>query len=74
MKYIFVFLIKIYQLLISPQKGIFRNLYLISIPCRFEETCSEFACREIKEKGVVKGVNQSLKRISQCHPFKKINK
>ncbi len=68
-KNLFLFLIKIYQLLLSPQKGVFRNIWLVNIPCRFNETCSEFAARNIQEKGVLRGGKLAMKRIAKCHPF-----
>ena len=58
--YILVFLIKSYQLLISPILG--QN-------CRYLPTCSEYSAQSIREHGVIKGIALSLKRISKCHPW-----
>ena len=58
--YILVFLIKLYQLLISPILG--QN-------CRYLPTCSEYSAQSIREHGVIKGIALSLKRISKCHPW-----
>tara|TARA_B100001029_G_scaffold53445_1_gene42901 strand:- start:314 stop:556 length:243 start_codon:yes stop_codon:yes gene_type:complete len=58
--YILVFLIKSYQLLISPILG--QN-------CRYLPTCSEYSVQSIREHGVIKGIALSLKRISKCHPW-----
>ncbi len=69
MKFIFSFFIKIYQFLFSSHSGAFRNFYFFPIQCRFEESCSNFALRVIKEKGAIKGTALALKRIGQCHPF-----
>jgi|TARA_B100001540_G_C15382591_1_gene450778 putative membrane protein insertion efficiency factor len=58
--YILVFLIKSYQLLISP---------LLGQNCRYLPTCSEYSAQSIREHGVIKGIALSLKRISKCHPW-----
>ena len=61
MKSIFIFLIVLYQRLISP--------YFPS-SCRFMPTCSEYAKEAIEEYGLVKGIYLSVKRITKCHPVK----
>ena len=58
--YILVFLIKSYQLLISP---------LLGQNCRYLPTCSEYSAQSIREHGFIKGIALSLKRISKCHPW-----
>ena len=57
---ILIFIIKIYQYLISP---------LLGSRCRFLPTCSEYSAQSIREHGVIKGIALSLKRISKCHPW-----
>ncbi len=64
-------MIRIYQFLFSPQKGVFYHLWLFSSPCLFQETCSDFAFRKIQEKGIKKGIPEIIKRISQCHSLNK---
>ena len=61
MKSIFIFLIVLYQRLISP--------YFPS-SCRFMPTCSEYAKEAIEEHGLIKGVYLGIKRITKCHPVK----
>jgi putative membrane protein insertion efficiency factor len=56
----FVFLIKIYQFLISPMIG--KN-------CRFNPTCSNYALEALKKHGLVLGMYYSIIRISKCHPW-----
>ena len=56
----FVFLIKIYQFLISPVIG--KN-------CRFNPTCSNFALEALKKHGLFLGMYYSIIRISKCHPW-----
>ena len=56
----FVFLIKIYQFLISP---------LIGKNCRFNPTCSNYALEALKKHGLILGMYYSIIRISKCHPW-----
>ena len=60
-KYIFIKLIKLYKIFISPYLG--NN-------CRYLPTCSEYSIEALKEFGLVKGSLMSLKRILSCHPIK----
>jgi putative membrane protein insertion efficiency factor len=60
MKKIALFLIKIYQLLLSPLFG--RN-------CRFIPTCSVYTSEAIKKYGFLKGIFLGGKRLAKCHPF-----
>lgn len=56
----FIFLIKIYQLIISP---------LLGPKCRYTPTCSYYASEALKKYGVVKGLWLAIKRILRCHPW-----
>lgn len=56
----FVFLIKIYQFLISP---------IIGKNCRFNPTCSNYALEALKKHGLFLGIYYSIIRISKCHPW-----
>ena len=56
----FIYLIKLYQFTISP---------LLGTNCRFVPSCSNYAIQSIEEKGVVKGIYFSLRRVLKCHPF-----
>lgn len=60
MKYIFLVIIKLYQLLISP---------LLGNNCRFMPTCSNYCYKSIKEHGAIKGISLAVKRIAKCHPW-----
>jgi len=59
-KNFFINLIKLYQFIISP---------LLGTNCRFVPSCSNYAIQSIEEKGVVKGIYFSLRRVLKCHPF-----
>ncbi len=56
----FCFLIRIYQIYISP---------LHRPCCRFTPTCSAYAMEAIKKYGPGKGLLLSIKRILRCNPF-----
>ncbi|MAM16963.1 MAG: membrane protein insertion efficiency factor YidD [Flavobacteriaceae bacterium] len=58
----FIFLIKLYQNLISP---------LLAPSCRFTPTCSNYALESITKHGPLKGIILTIKRISKCHPWGK---
>jgi len=58
--FIFLFLIWIYQNLISP---------ILGKSCRFNPTCSHYGIEAIKKHGPFKGVWLTVKRISKCHPW-----
>lgn len=60
MKNLFIFLIALYQGLISP---------LFPPVCRFQPTCSEYAKQSLGKYGLIKGVFLTIKRILRCHPF-----
>jgi putative membrane protein insertion efficiency factor len=53
-------LIHAYQRAISPNLGPL---------CRYEPSCSHYACEAIELHGVVKGVWLGIKRFSRCRPY-----
>ena len=56
----FIWLISIYQRLISP---------LMGPCCRFHPTCSEYAKEALESHGLVMGIWLTIKRLSKCHPL-----
>ena len=58
--YLFLFIIKIYQYLISP---------LFGAVCRYSPTCSQYGVEAIKKHGPFKGGWLTLKRIGSCNPW-----
>jgi putative membrane protein insertion efficiency factor len=62
LSWIFLLLIRIYQLVISP---------VIGGSCRFTPTCSQYGIEAIKKYGPFKGGWLTLKRIGSCHPWGK---
>ncbi len=63
MKKILVFVIKLYQYLISP---------LLGNRCRFLPTCSSYFIEALETHGLIKGCYLGTRRILKCHPFKKL--
>ncbi|NOX25014.1 MAG: membrane protein insertion efficiency factor YidD [Deltaproteobacteria bacterium] len=55
-----LYLIRFYQLFISP---------LFPPRCRYTPTCSQYAVEAIKRYGLWRGGWRALRRISRCHPF-----
>jgi len=60
MKQIALFLIRLYQLFLSP---------LLGRHCRFYPTCSAYTYEAIKKYGFFKGIFLGSKRLLKCHPF-----
>ncbi len=60
MKHILLFLIRGYQLVLSPMLG---------SNCRFYPSCSCYSHDAIKAHGAIKGAYFSIRRISRCHPW-----
>tara|TARA_B100001769_G_C21962661_1_gene517946 strand:- start:23 stop:253 length:231 start_codon:yes stop_codon:yes gene_type:complete len=58
----FIFLIKIYQGLISPW---------FPSSCRHQPTCSCYSIEAIRIWGPFKGVWLGIKRLAKCHPWGK---
>lgn len=57
--YIGIFIIKIYQLFLSP---------FFPPSCRYTPTCSQYGIEAMKKYGLFKGSWLTFKRISRCHP------
>ncbi len=56
----FLFIIRLYQLGISP---------LLGPKCRYTPTCSAYAAEALKKHGLFKGGWLALKRIVSCNPW-----
>ena len=57
----FVFLIRFYQVCLSPLKG--------GPSCRFTPTCSQYALEAFRKHGPIKGLYLTVRRILRCHPW-----
>ena len=60
MKSVMLFLLRLYQLTISPYLG--QN-------CRFYPSCSAYTDTAIRRHGLLKGGLLSGKRLCKCHPW-----
>ena len=56
----FVFLIKFYQVCVSP---------FPPPACRFTPPCSQYALEAFRKYGPFKGLYLSVRRILRCHPW-----
>ena len=61
MKYILIFLIRIYQKVPGPWHD----------SCKYQPTCSNYAIGVLKEFGFFKGTYLSIRRILRCNPWGK---
>ena len=59
-KKFFIFLIKVYQIVISPYLG--KN-------CRYYPTCSNYAIEAIKEYNILTAFKLIFFRILKCNPW-----
>ncbi len=60
LSYPFIFLIKIYQKIISPWLG---------GSCRYSPTCSQYGVEALQKHGLFKGGWLTIKRIARCNPW-----
>jgi hypothetical protein len=60
MQTILIFLIRLYQTILSPFLG---------NHCRFYPSCSSYAIEALEKHGFFRGLYLSLRRISHCHPW-----
>ncbi len=62
MKYIALFLIRLYQHTLSV---------ILPPSCRFTPSCSQYGYEAIQRFGFIRGGWLTVKRIGRCHPFYK---
>ncbi len=60
MAYLLIWLIKMYQILLSPFFG---------QQCRFSPTCSQYALDAINKHGALRGAYYAIQRLLRCHPW-----
>jgi uncharacterized protein len=59
-RHIAIFLIRIYQTIISPG---------LPPSCRYTPTCSQYAVEALAKHGFFKGSYLAARRLLRCHPF-----
>jgi putative membrane protein insertion efficiency factor len=60
MRLVLKFMIRMYQLTLSPMLG---------PRCRFYPSCSQYGIEAIDKHGALHGSWLTIKRIGRCHPF-----
>ncbi len=60
MKYVLIFLIRVYQETFSR---------VMPPSCRFTPSCSQYGLEAIQKYGVFRGGWLTIRRIARCHPF-----
>lgn len=60
MKTVLRFLLRFYQLAISP---------MMTPSCRFHPSCSNYALEALQVHGAARGSLLAVKRICRCHPW-----
>ena len=64
MRHLLVWLVRAYQLAISPL------LHAIVGPrCRFHPNCSAYCIEALERHGAARGVYLTARRLVRCHPF-----
>ncbi len=60
MKWLFLGLIRLYQMTLSQ---------VLPPSCRFEPSCSKYGYEAIQRYGALRGGWLAIRRIGRCHPF-----
>ncbi|HET7552024.1 MAG TPA: membrane protein insertion efficiency factor YidD [Gemmatimonadaceae bacterium] len=60
MRWLLIFLVRGYQVVISP---------LLPSTCRFYPSCSAYAVEALERHGAWRGIKLTLRRLGRCHPF-----
>jgi putative membrane protein insertion efficiency factor len=60
MRWLLIFLVRGYQVVISP---------LLPATCRFYPSCSAYAVEALERHGAWRGAKLTIRRLARCHPF-----
>jgi putative membrane protein insertion efficiency factor len=60
MRWLFIFLVRGYQVVLSP---------LLPATCRFYPSCSAYAVEALERHGAWRGTKLTIRRLARCHPF-----
>ena len=61
MRWVLIFLVRGYQVVLSP---------LLPASCRFYPSCSAYALEALERHGALRGSWLALRRLARCHPFR----
>lgn len=61
MKYVLIFMVRAYQVGLSP---------LLPASCRYYPSCSAYAVEALEKHGAMRGGWLAARRILRCHPFR----
>jgi len=70
-KKIIIFVIKIYQKILSPDTGLPNKTGFVRSTCQFFPTCSNYTIQAIEKYGAFLGLYKGFRRIIRCHPWQK---
>ncbi|MBI3963893.1 MAG: membrane protein insertion efficiency factor YidD [Candidatus Kerfeldbacteria bacterium] len=59
--------IRVYQVTLSPDHGVFASLTVAG--CRYTPTCSAYAIDALRAHGARRGAFLAIRRILRCHPW-----
>ncbi|HEU4586747.1 MAG TPA: membrane protein insertion efficiency factor YidD [Gemmatimonadaceae bacterium] len=60
MRWLLIFLVRGYQVVLSP---------LLPSTCRFYPSCSAYAVEALERHGAWRGIKLTIRRLARCHPF-----
>ena len=60
MRRLIIFLIRVYQTILSP---------FVGQHCRFYPSCSTYAVEAVEKHGAARGLWLAIRRLSRCHPW-----
>ncbi|MBD3328937.1 membrane protein insertion efficiency factor YidD [Candidatus Dojkabacteria bacterium] len=69
MRYILMFLIRIYQKTLSFDHGLMGRVFPGIKSCIFTPTCSEYGYQAIERYGAIRGSWMAVQRIVRCGPW-----
>ena len=67
---LFIGIIRLYQMVLSPDYSWLRHLYPYGF-CRHEPTCSDYAVETLRSRNLFVALGKIALRILSCNPWKK---
>jgi putative membrane protein insertion efficiency factor len=67
LKKIIIKLIHFYQISISPDHGVHKNIPFYG--CKFHPSCSDYALQSLQKKSLLVAFPKIIWRIIRCHPW-----